>query len=305
MQKPIFDLHNKTPEIIYICCKISCCKAESSIKMQNKQVSYFGTNEVHQRYEVMWKEGKFSVFFSQQGCEKNRFRILPVYVPVMYLCSSRFLVHRKQDALNMRNRGPEAAVCHSTWKASKICQCQICLGWKLCTAHNDASEKSKIKCTLAENLLHIYSQFLPISAVPKGGNFHLCLKHASSVSFIRPTELPPAFVMKVHLDEITEVNKASKIFPLSHREFICWGFIFCNVWLLFLASSTPRHTGDLAFSRCTPGRWWWVLALTASTQQCSLLIITLEQEQPRPRSQAFTLCLEFLRCFSANHTSQL
>lgn len=121
--KSIFLIYTKRsfPEILTINCKMSCCKADSSIKMQNKQVSYFGTNWVHQRYEVMWKEGKFSVVFSQQGCEKNPFWILAIYVPVMYLCSSRFLVDRKQDALIMRNRGPEAAVCHSTWKASKIC----------------------------------------------------------------------------------------------------------------------------------------------------------------------------------------
>lgn len=120
--------------------------------------------------------------------------------------------------------------------------CQICLGWKLCTVHNDASEKSKIKCMLSENLLHIYSQFLSISALPKACNFHLCLKHVPSVSFIRPTKLLPAFLRKVHRNEITEVNRASKIFPLPRGEFICPGFIFCNVWLLFLASSTLLRT---------------------------------------------------------------
>lgn len=161
---------------------------------------------------------------------------------------------------------------------------------------------------LSENLLHICSKFLSISALLKGCNFHLCLKHAPSVSFIRPTELPPAFLMKVHINEITEVNKVSKIFPLPHREFICEAsfsvmYGFCS-WPP-PHSYTPRHDGNLAFSPCTPGRWWCVLALMANTKQCSLLIVILEQEQPRPRSQAFTLCLEFLRYFSASHTSQL
>lgn len=72
----------------------------------------------------------------------------------------------------------------------------------------------------------------------------------------------------------------------------------------------PRHNYNLtfwctAFSLCTPARWWCVLALKASTKQWSLLVVILEQEQSRPRSQAFTLCLEFLRYFSASHTSQL
>lgn len=168
---------------------------------------------------------------------------------------------------------------------------------------------------ISGNLLHVYSKFLSISALSKGCNFHFCLKHAPSESFLRQTQLPPAFLMTVHLNEITEVNKAREIFSLPHGEFICWGFISCNVWLYFLScmapncapahSYPPRHDGNPAFSPCTPGRWRCVLALTASTKQCSLLLVTLEQEQPRPRSQAFTLCLEFLRYFSASHTSQL
>lgn len=160
----------------------------------------------------------------------------------------------------------------------------------------------KTCCTSTPN----FFPFLPYQMVA----ISICLKHAPSVSFIRPTELPPAFLMKVHLSEITEVNKASKIFPLPHGEFICRWIHPFSVMSGFRCwppphSYTPRHDGNLAFSPCTPGRWCCGLALMASTKQCSLLVVILEQEQPRPRSQAFTLCLEFLRYFSASHTSQL
>lgn len=207
---------------------------------------------------------------------KNPFWISPIYMPIIYLHRLRFLIHREQHTLIMRNRGPGAAVRHSTWKTSKIRQCQIYLGWKLCTVPNAAYEKSKISCTLSENLLHICSQFLSISALLKHCHFDLCLRHAPPVSFTRLTWVPPAFLMQVHLSEITKVNKESKISPLPHGEFIFWGFILWNVQLLFLASSTWLHTMWLgmhvvsmvkhdanltfwhtAFSLCTPARWWY------------------------------------------------
>lgn len=173
---------------------------------------------------------------------KNPFWISPIYVPILYLHRLRFLIHRKQRTLIKRNGGPGAAVHHSTWKSSKIWQCQNCLGWKLCTVPNVAYEKNKISCMLSENLLHICSKFLSIYALPKHCHFDLCLRHASPVPFTRLIQVQTAFLMEVHLSEITKVNKESKISPLPHGEFICWGFILWNVQLLFLDSSTWLHT---------------------------------------------------------------
>lgn len=157
-------------------------------------------------------------------------------------------VPRRQKAgcINHEEQRPEAAVCHSTWKALKYVSARS--AWAENCVLLTMMHLKGIK-------LNVRSQKTCWTSTPNFFPFLPYQRVAISISvlsmpllfFMRPTELPPAFLMQVHLNEITEVNKASKIFSLPHGEFICPGFIFCNVWLLFLASCTQLGT---------QARWW-------------------------------------------------
>lgn len=200
---------------------------------------------------------------------KNPFWISPIYVSIIHLHRLRFLIHSKQDTLIMRNRGPGAAIRHSAWKTSKISQCQICLGWKLCTVPNVAYEKSKISCMLSENLLHICSQFLSISALPK----HCLLISALGMllPYLSPDlhgpHLPfsckftsvklPRWIRRARFPHYLMGNSSAEASFSETYSFCSWppphGY-------------TPRHDANLtiwhtAFSLCTPARWRCVLGL--------------------------------------------
>lgn len=61
--------------------KMSCYKSESSIKMQNKKVSYFGTNGVHQDMRSGDKKENFLYFSATRVVRK----ILSEFFPFMCL----------------------------------------------------------------------------------------------------------------------------------------------------------------------------------------------------------------------------
>lgn len=142
-------------------------------------------------------------------------------MPVRYLHSLRFLVHRKRDTLIMRNGGPGAAMCHSTWKPLKYASARSAWGENyvlFIMLHLKRLKlvvcSQKICCTSTPNFL----PFLPyrniVISISVLSILLLCLSpdlHGSCLPFS----------CKFTSSEITEVNKVSKIFPLSHGEFIC------------------------------------------------------------------------------------